>query len=152
METMHIQTMENKMGEIVRQPILVRTQELFMEIDQLGNYTNVEWFHQLSKRDCFVFFEYLYNHWRFRGQLTIAVKKRICPLGDPFLGITRTRLNEITEEQLRFNCITAMERLTYTAYDIEDRKLGALYILIALTQVSLPARNNMLWLYESDDL
>ena len=150
-EIMHIQTMENRMREIVQQPILVRTQELFMEIDQLGNYTNVEWFHQLSKRDCFVFFEYMYNHWRYRGQLSSTVKKRICPLGDPFLGITniRMRMNEITEEQLRFNCITVMERLAYTAYDIEDRKLAVLYILAALTQVSLPARNNMLWLYES---
>ena len=153
-ETMHIQTMENRMREIVQQPILVRTQELFMEIDQLGNYTNVEWFHQLSKRDCFVFFEYMYNHWRYRGQLSSTVKKRICPLGDPFLGITniRMRMNEITEEQLRFNCITVMERLAYTAYDIEDRKLAVLYILAALTQVSLPARNNMLWLYESMNL
>ena len=150
-ETMHIQTMENKMREIVQQPILVRTQELFMEIDQLGNYTNVEWFHQLNKRDCFVFFQFLHNHWRYRGQLSNAVKKRICPLGDPFLGIThiQMRMNEITEEQLRFNCITVMERLAYTAYDIEDRKLAVLYILAALTQVSLPARNNMVWLYES---
>jgi hypothetical protein len=150
-ETMHIQTMENRMREIIQQPILVRTQELFMEIDQLGNYTNVDWFHQLNKRDCFVFFQFLHNHWRYRGQLSNAVKKRICPLGDPFLGIThiQMRMNEITEEQLRFNCITVMERLAYTAYDIEDRKLAVLYILAALTQVSLPARNNMVWLYES---
>jgi hypothetical protein len=148
-EAIHIQTIGNKMREIVQRPMIVRAQELFMEIDQLGNYTNVEWFHQLSIRECFLFFEFLYNYWRYRGQLPSAVKKRICPLGDPFLDITRMRMNEITEQQLRINCITVMERLIYTAYDIEDRKLGALHILIALTQVSLPARNSMLWLYES---
>ena len=147
----HIQNIGQKMREITSRPISVRIQELFMEIDQLGNYTELQWFLQLNKREYFLLYGNLFDTWRYRGQLPFSVKNRICPLGDPFLHIMppRMRMDEVTEQQLQIGCITVMERLAYTAYDIEDRKLGALHILLALTVVSLPARENMIWLYES---
>jgi len=147
----HIQNIEQKINEINSRPISDRIQELFMEIDQLGNYTDIEWFLQLNKRECFLLYGNLFDTWRYRGQLPYSVKNRICPLGDPFLHVmpTRMRIDDVSEQQLQTGCITVMERLAYTAYDIEDRKLGALHILLALTVVSLPARENMRWLYES---
>ena len=147
----HIQNIGQKMREINSRPISIRIQELFMEIDQLGNYTDLQWFQQLNKRECFLLYGNLFDTWRYRGQLPYSVKNRICPLGDPFLHVmpTRMRIDDVSEQQLQAGCITVMERLAYTAYDIEDRKLGALHILLALTVVSLPARENMRWLYES---
>ena len=147
----HIQNIGQKMREINSRPISIRIQELFMEIDQLGNYTDLQWFQQLNKRECFLLYGNLFDTWRYRGQLPFSVKNRICPLGDPFLHVmpTRMRIDDVSEQQLQAGCITVMERLAYTAYDIEDRKLGALHILLALTVVSLPARENMRWLYES---
>ena len=147
----HIQNVENNMREIISRPISARIQELFMEIDQLGNYTDIDWFLQLNKRDYFLLYGNLFDTWRYRGRLSYSVKNRICPLGDPFLHVmpVSMRVDEVSEQQLQTGCITVMERLAYTAYDIEDRKLGALHILLALTVVSIPARENMRWLYES---
>jgi len=58
----HIQNIEQKINEINSRPISDRIQELFMEIDQLGNYTDIEWFLQLNKRECFL----LYGNFHYR--------------------------------------------------------------------------------------
>ena len=138
------------MQEIRSKPIETRIQELFMEIDQLGNYTQVSWFTNLTKRELYSYYHRLNNIWRYRSRIVFSVRQRICPLGDPFqIAILNVRLDEISIEQLVTNVITTMENLCYTAMDIEDRKLGAIYTLIALTHVSLPARENLTWLYES---
>lgn len=147
----HIGQISSRMVEIQSKTLPTRVQELFMEIDQLGNYTETAWFTQLTKRDCFYFYGHLYDTWRYRGRLSSSVKIRICPLGDPFINVmpVRMRMDDVSEEQLRRGCITVMESMIYTAKDIDDRKLGALHVLLALTVVSIPARNNMPWLYES---
>jgi hypothetical protein len=138
------------MQEIRSKPIETRIQELFMEIDQLGNYTQVSWFTNLTKRELYSYYHRLNNIWRYRSRIIFSVRHRICPLGDPFqIAILNIRLDEISIDQLVMNVITTMENLCYTAMDIEDRKLGAIYTLIALTHVSLPARENLTWLYES---
>ena len=138
------------MQEIRAKPIETRIQELFMEIDQLGNYTQVSWFTDLTKRELYSYYHRLNNIWRHRSRTFLSVRQRICPLGDPFqMAVLSVRLDEISIERLVTNAITTMENLCYTATDIEDRKLGAIYTLIALTHVSLPARDNMIWLYES---
>ena len=138
------------MEEIRSRPILTRIQELFMEIDQLGNYTQVSWFTNLTKRELYSFYHRLNGIWRYRNRIVSSVRQRICPLGDPFqFAVLNARLDEISIEQLVTNVITTMENFCYTARDIEDRKLGAIYTLIALTHVSLPARENLSWLYES---
>lgn len=147
----HIGQISSRMVEIQSKSLPTRVQELFMEIDQLGNYTESAWFTQLTKRDCFYFYGHLYDTWRYRGRLSSSVKIRICPLGDPFMNVmpVRMRIDDVSDEQLRRGCITVMESMIYTARDIDDRKLGALHVLMALTVVSLPARNNIPWLYES---
>ena len=143
-------TLQYRMQEIRAKPIETRIQELFMEIDQLGNYTQVSWFTDLTKRELYSYYHRLNNIWRHRSRTFLSVRQRICPLGDPFqMAVLSVRLDEISIERLVTNAITTMENLCYTATDIEDRKLGAIYTLIALTHVSLPARDNMIWLYES---
>jgi hypothetical protein len=39
--------------------------------------------------------------------------------------------------------------MVYTGIDVEYQKLGALHVLSVLTIVSMDARRNMMWLYES---
>lgn len=149
-----IEYMESLM-ELIRsiraKPLPIRIRELFMEIDQLGNYSDATWLSNLNKRKCFNLYGYLFDIWRFRGQLPPSLKQRICPLGDPFLNVmpTRMRIDEISEEQIRAGCTTVMENMVYSAVDVEDRKLGALLVLMALTTVSHSARTSLPWLYES---
>jgi len=149
----HVRHIRQRIIEIRSKPIDTRVSELFMEIDQLGNYTNVEWFTNLSIQEILLFYNQLHDLWRFRGRLSFQFKNRICPLGDPFvaspLPLPRHTLFDSQIEQLHGYCLNIMESLVFTASDIEDRRLGALYVLIALTYVSIPARTALPWLYES---
>ena len=50
---------------------------------------------------------------------------------------------------LRIRSLSIMEKLAYNAHDDENKKMGILYILSALTLVSEQARDAMPWLYAS---
>jgi hypothetical protein len=147
----HVRQIRRRILEIRSKPLDARISELFMEIDQLGNYTNVEWFTSLQKHELLVFLNQLHELWRYRARLSFQYKTRICPLGDPFIASSMPRHphNDYSIEQITAFCMNAMESLVFTASDIEDRKLGAMYVLIALTYVSVPAHNNLPWLFES---
>jgi len=141
----------NKIIEIRKKPTSIRIQELFIEIDHLGNYTQSSWFTNLEKRDMLRLYRVLYDIWNFRAQLSIDIKLKICPLFDPFSSIFIQPIyqNNITEEQIKFVCLTIIENMVYSGVDEEFRKLGTLHALSALTIVSTPARMSMPWLYES---
>ena len=128
----------------------VRIQELFMEIDLLGNYTQGSWFSNLEKRDLMRYYRYLYDIWNYRGSLSHETKRRICSLYDPFLNnnINLLNISSPTDDYKRI-CLNVIEIMVYTGIDIEYQKIGTLHVLSALTIVSQPARQNMIWLYES---
>ena len=131
--------------------ILERIQTIFMEIDQLGHYTNSNWFIQLEHRDCLRFFRYLHDIWHHRAGLSIDVKMKICPLWDPFVVMNSNPFDHtrFELEEIRMLCVSVIEDMIYTGVDTEYRMLGAFHVLSALTIVSMNARNSMMWLYES---
>lgn len=140
----------NKLHEIKNRPINTRINDLFIEIDLLGNYTHSYWFTDLERTEYIRFFRLLHNLWNFRGQLSYETKKNICQLYDPFLNIRLPNsLFDMSIEQIKETCINVMEDMIYCGIDTEYRKIGALHVLSILTIVSIPARNNLLWLYES---
>lgn len=140
-----------RMEELRRVSLSARIQQLFFEMDHLGNYTNSEWLTSLTRRECMVLYEQLSELWRFRAHIPHNIKMRICPLGDPFYRSMpdARRPSEISTDALVQGCLTVMEHMVFSGVDDEYRKLGALHVLTALTTVSLPARNSMIWLYES---
>jgi hypothetical protein len=128
-----------------------RVDRLFTEIDNLGNYTNNSWFNNLSHMQYVRFYRTLYDVWCYRGQIPFALKKKICPFHDPFVGIFNRTIyrNSITLEQIKKACLIVMENLIYSSVDVECRKISALHVLSCLTVISPPARNAIPWLYES---
>jgi hypothetical protein len=139
-----------KMETIRAKPLETRIQELFMEIDLLGNYTQSAWFNDLDKRDILRLFRYLRDIWYYRGRMSNEVKMKISSLHDPFLNNDIQTLNiSAPLEDFKKICISVMENIIYTGIDTEFQKLGALHVLSALTVVSMRARQNMMWLYES---
>jgi hypothetical protein len=141
----------NRMQVIREKPINIRIQELFMEIDLLGNYTDSNWFINLEKREYIRYYRYLYDIWHYRGQMSPETKRRICRLHDPFINTSLSSLNlpTTTTEDCRAVCLYIMENMVYTGIDAEYQKIGALHVLSVLTIVSMDARRNMMWLYES---
>lgn len=139
------------LNNIRNQPTLsVRIERLFMEIDNLGNYTNSSWFSNLTHMQYLRLYRCIYDIWSFRGQLSILLKKYICPHHDPFEGIfPRYVQNNITIEQIKKACLLVFENLIYSSPDVEYRKIGALHCLCSLTIVSHNARLALPFLYES---
>jgi len=132
-------------------PINERIRNLFMEIDQLGNYTQSSWFSNLDRISYLRFYRCLLDIWNYRAQLSYEIKKKICPFLEPFSNIFVRNIHHIDSpiEDFQILCITAMENLIYSGFDDEDRKIMAMHLLSALTLVSYPARNAFPWLYES---
>jgi hypothetical protein len=128
-----------------------RSQNLFMEIDQLGNYTQVSWFMNLTRRDNMRYYRLLHDIWSYRAQMSNEIKRKICPMWDPFSNFTNeiVRFNILTDDEIRSLCLRTMEDIIFTGVSQEFRVLGAFHALSALTIVSIPARNSMMWLYES---
>lgn len=142
--TIKLQTMRSK-------PLQTRIQELFMDIDQLGNYTNYQWFSNLERRDYIRLYRTLHDIWTYRGHLSREMKFKICILEDPFHEVNRERVHfhEASIDIIREVCLKIFENMVYCGIDDEHRKIGSLHALSALTMVSINARTAMPWLYES---
>ena len=159
---MNMNKILNKMEEFtIYQPkpttITDRVNQLFHHMDQLGNYTHSAWFMQLNSRSIRIFIYELYEIWNYRAQLSIEAKETICPpRGNPFIHLPRNFISNFNNPYthysytfLRTNALNIMEKLSYNAHDNENKNMGVLYILSALTLVSEPARDAMPWLYAS---
>jgi hypothetical protein len=143
--------LHNKMQRIREKPVYMRIQEVFMEIDILGNYTDPNWFNNLERRDYIRFYRYLFDIWNHRGQLSHETKRRICRLHDPFVNTSYNSLHLDTtnRDDCKAICLYVIENMIYTGIDTEYQKIGALHVLSVLTLVSHDARRSMPWLYES---
>lgn len=128
-----------------------RITDLFIEIDQLGNYTQAEWFSQLNRTNTIRYFRYLYDIWNYRAQLSIQMKLKICPLFDPFgnMSFSTIQINNMSDDQIKILAISVMENMVLTGIDNDHKIIGTFHVLSALTIVSENARSNLPWLYES---
>jgi len=146
-----LQEIQNRLQVIREKPISVRINELFMEIDQLGNYTDALWFSSLELRDFIKLYRTLYEIWNYRAQLPTELKRKICVFGNPFLNIFIERIyyNDLSLARIREACLIVFENLVYSGIDLEHRTIGTMHALSALTVVSSSARNAMPWFYES---
>ena len=144
-----IEILRERLINIRNNSIETRIQELFIEMDQLGNYTNSIWFSSLTMDGYMLFYRSLYTIWNYNGRISADLKEKIYILGDPFIG----NINEgglITNiGNLKGICLFVFENFVYGGIDDEHRKIGTMHALTALTIVSMNARNSMYWLYES---
>jgi len=149
-----LENIQNKLFTFKQQPINTRINELFMYIDQLGNYTNANWFFQLNKRSYYIFYSQLRELWTFRAQIPNNVKNCICPLGDPFLqssSVFNKPYDQITDDEILQSCLDVIENIIMTSTDIEYRKIGCLHVLTALTIVSHESRLQYGYLFDLVD-
>jgi hypothetical protein len=120
-----------------------RITNLFIHIDNLGNYTNKEWLTQLTEDRRYYLVVKIHQLW---NKISPALRQNICPYISPFssglFGISPTHIS--TEIIVKM-----AEVLVYSGIDNEHKQLGAMYFLSGLTLVSLNARSQMPWLYEN---
>jgi hypothetical protein len=123
--------------------------ELFIKIDELGNYTNVLWFLHLSNTQLRVLVLRLYHLW---GHIETGLQHRICPRRNPF-GVGNIGAYNVSETRTiaenRAIALRIGETMVYDGELQEHRTLGAMYFLTAMTVVSNEVRYAIPWLYEN---
>ena len=129
----------------------MRALTLFQNIDALGNYSSPEWFLTLNRNQLIKFLRELNDIWNYRAQLSIEIKRNICPPeGEPFRNIN---LSYITSEndtlKIKKNILDILEKFVNNGIDRDSKTLGAYYVLGALTLVSDLAASSMPWLFQS---
>ena len=129
---------------------------LFCNIDSLGNYTSSDWFLTLPMQSLVRFIRELHDIWNYRAQIEQSVKVSICPPdGNPFLTSRRNALALIHLNQnqdsiyLQNTALGIMESMVNNGLEEEHQSLGTLYVLGALTIVSVDAAASLPWLYQS---
>tara|TARA_B110000483_G_scaffold13455_4_gene15269 strand:- start:681 stop:1772 length:1092 start_codon:yes stop_codon:yes gene_type:complete len=128
----------------------LKTVSIFQEIDNLGNYTDINWFNSLHKINLIRFIRELYDIWNYRASLSFANKREICPpCGNPFLNIRISILPSLHFLKLKKDALSIMEFMVTSGINDASKCLGANYILCALTLVNSDAANNLPWLYQS---
>jgi hypothetical protein len=125
----------------------------FQKIDQLDNYTQAEWILDLSHANLRRFILELYDIWDYRAQLSRETKLMICPPnGMPFrdvpMHIIQTQYN-INIGLLKQFSLIIINNFINSSPLRDNQKLGAIYILSALTLVNPSAAESMPWLYHS---
>lgn len=114
-----------------------RIEQIFIEIDRLGDYTQSDWFHRLySKYQYIGFLQTIRSKWE---KLEVLQRHSVCPHlhGDPFYHIPIHSLQQFSISELYEMCIIVMENLLFSTINNDNyKKTSAIYIMIALGTVS----------------
>ena len=128
----------------------MRVVDIFSIIDSLNYYSSPDWFISLDQRGQRTFYIELHGIWSHRAGLTVEQKNTIVPnythrmFRHPPWAIGSQPIESL--QKLNMNC---MKLLITSAEDKNDRILGAMYVVTALTMVSAEARAAYPWLHES---
>lgn len=121
--------------------------DTFCAIDSLGYYTSPDWFFELTLAGQRRLYAELYTRWHTHST---AQRIAIVPTLDG-RSLFRTSPHGILDLSLGLLAdlnIRALYTLVTAGAEKDDRILGALDVLCALTVVSIPARRTYPWLYE----
>lgn len=126
----------------------------FLKIEALGYYVNSDWFRAMRLYDHQAFYQKMFNLWEWRLGLSNADKERVVP-GHMAAGARRLFkfTPDVNQDRDRGwwerNNLSLIESFIGRAADKEQQKLGAMYILMGLVQVSRPAAAALPWVVET---
>ena len=126
--------------------------DIFQKFDELGHYTQADWFNNLSKPRLLKFINELKDVWEYRLNLTPHLKRNICPPnGKPFTSINIHQLFSPSNslDKIKNGLLNVINDLVTKGIDRHHKGLGAYYVLGCLTLVSYNASTSLPWLYEA---
>jgi hypothetical protein len=127
----------------------MRVVELFHEINELNYYSSPEWFLGMDVDDHRMYYRELYEIWTFRAFLSAAQKNTIVPdYQRKIFQRSPLHIPDTLEALQRLNRST-IKHMIRSAVNVNDRILGAMYVISAFTMVNEDARAAYPWLYES---
>lgn len=144
--------LEDDTNKISNEKVIeLRALKLFQTIDSLGNYSNPQWFLSLDRPRLIKLIRELSDIWNYRAQLTLIVKRNICPPnGDPFRNLNMNYIhNETNMTNVKKVILEVLENLVNNGVDNDSKTLGAYYVLCSLTLVNNEAATALPWLFQS---
>jgi len=138
---------EPKMSKQVRYQ--QKLTDIFMKIDSLGNYSQIEWYNSLNQYRIVKFMQELNDIWGYRLNLSNEMKQNIIGLYDPLIGINFGALLNIPLEDLKMLGLNIIEKFIMSGVSNEYQTLGSIYVLTALTLVNPNAAEALPDLYQS---
>jgi len=127
--------------------------DIFLKIEALGYYVSCDWYHSMNMNNHMTFYKNLYDLWEYRLNLTRAEKENIVP--GHMNGSTRLFRFDPSDTILKGKLwwekknLALMEAFITRGQEKDQRKLGAMYVLMALVQASRPAAAALPWILES---
>lgn len=122
---------------------------VFQKIDELGHYTDINWFLSLNKYNLIRFVRELIDIWNYRASITPETKQKIYPNGDIFNNIRLQRFFIMSENEVKKVVIKLIDKFISNGINNESKNLGAIYVLGALTIVNKETAEALPWLYET---
>ena len=132
------------------QQIRMKIVDVFSKIDELNYYSSPDWFLGLNMDGHKHFYSSLFDIWNHRANLSLAQKNTIVPgFASRLFRIPRWSLADMSLDALQRLNLNVIRMMISSATDRNDRILGAMYVVSALTLVCEGARTAYPWLYES---
>jgi hypothetical protein len=132
------------------QQIRMKIVDAFSKIDELNYYSSPDWFLELSLDGHRQFYIALFDIWTHRANLSITQKNTIVPgFASRLFRTPRWAVADMTLEGLQRLNLAVIRMMISSATDRNDRILGAMYVVSALTLVCDAARIAYPWLHES---
>jgi hypothetical protein len=124
--------------------------DVFLKIEALGYYASCDWYTSFGLYDHILFYKRLFTLWEWRLGLTRLQKELIVPgyMTKPN-QLFRFDPTEVPPKSLHWwerTNLALVERFLTSVADKEQNKLGAMYVLMAMTHVSSDAAEAMPWL------
>lgn len=141
--------LDNMKSLTQEQKIKIYANSIFQSIDELGHYSDADWLLNLNKYELIRFIRELSDIWEYRASISIETKKNIYPNGNIFQNIRLQRLMISSFEEVRNISLKLIKRFIMSGINNENKNLGAIYVLGALTIVNNSAANALPWLYET---
>ena len=117
----------------------MKIKDVFYQINMLDNYTNHVWFKNLNINELVNLYIIIEDIWNYRSNMDIDSKKRIVKNGMIFT--TPHQIIKQTKSKIRLQNIILDDflRLITEGINVDEKKLGAIFILTGLVEVSIEA-------------
>jgi hypothetical protein len=126
-----------------------RALAIFQKMDALGYVTDIAWFTSMDIKQLRLWYVRVEDIWNYRAQLSDSAKRVIVPHAMPplFRHILTVHAGD-NIETVRDIVLETMDRLVSSAAATEDRGVGVMYVLSALTESCEAASSALPWLYQ----
>jgi hypothetical protein len=128
----------------------MRMRDLFHQINLLDNYTSFEWFKNLSANHLYEFYRVGEDIWNYRLQMPGIEKRKYVQNGIAFTT-SKNIVRHMNMDDLRNCCLNEIERFITNGIGRDERKLGAMWMLTALVEVSPEAATALPHLVQLED-